>query len=64
MKFEVSAIDFEVLVSIYKLLDRGGRNVSLTRSTILQNSNISKQRLSSRIKSHYLLEKQLKENIP
>ena len=61
--FSVSKIDFEVLLTVYKLLDRGGKNESLARSVILNNSAISRQSLSYRIKNAYLLQDQLKEKI-
>ena len=63
--YQVSKTDFEVLVTIYKLLDRKGGSCAhgFKRSLITEHSSVSPQTLSYRIKNSYLLEKQLKENI-
>lgn len=63
--FHVSETDFEVLLTVYKLLDRGVRKneEAINRCSIVDHSNLSRQKLSYRIKNSYLLEKQLKENI-
>ena len=63
MKFEVSRVDFEVLLTIYELLQRGGGNFTLTRNLICQHSGVTPQALSKRVNNNYLKEQQLKEKI-
>ena len=63
MRFEVSRTDFQILVSVFSLLDKGGHGAKISRSDIVRESGVCHSHMTKKIRNLYLKEKQLKENI-
>jgi len=63
MKFEVSKTDYQILVSVLSLLNRGGYGTTITREDIIRESGVSPSMVTRKIHNLYLKEKQLKERI-
>lgn len=62
MVFEISKSDFCVLVAVYNLFEKVGRDEKISRKEVIKQSGVCPSLLTKRIKNVYLKEILLKEN--